>query len=181
MRMILTGIATLAVAGAALVVAAQPAGRGGRGDGPRHGQGPHPAMMKQALGLSDAQAAQLQTLREEERKAGIRRRADIRIARMELDESLDAATIDEKLVATKVAALDQLQAAALQARVDHRLAVYKLLTPEQRAKMKQLAREHRGRDRGWGRDRKHEGRFGVGPAGRPMTPSGPAVLEQGQR
>jgi Spy/CpxP family protein refolding chaperone len=176
MRMILTGIATLAVAGAALVAAAQPGGGRGRG---RHGDGPNPAVLKQELGLSDEQSAQLQKLRQEERKQAIRRRADMEIARMELEQALDAATVDEKVVAAKVQALTQLQAAALKARVDHRLAIGKLLTPEQREKMKQLKQEHRGRDRG--RERGRHGRFGSGPAGQPVTPTGPAVLEQGER
>jgi Spy/CpxP family protein refolding chaperone len=164
MRMILTGIAALAVAGAALVAAAQPGD--GRGKG-RHGDGPNPAVLKQELGLS------------EERKQANRRRADMEIARMELEQALDAATVDEKVVAAKVQALTQLQAAALKARVDHRLAIGKLLTPEQREKMKQLKQEHRGRDRG--RERGRHGRFGSGPAGQPVTPTGPAVLEQGER
>jgi Spy/CpxP family protein refolding chaperone len=172
MRMILTGIATLAVAGAGVVAMARPAG-------PRHGEGPNPAVLKQELGLSDEQSAQLQKLRQEERKQAIRQRADMEIARMELDQALDAATVDEKAVAAKVQALTQLQAAAVQARVDQRLAVRKLLSPEQRDKMRQLTREHRGRDRG--RDRGRQGRFGAGPAGRPPTPTGPAVLEQGER
>ncbi len=175
MRMFLTSIATLAVAGATVVMAQ--AGHD-RGMG-RHGEGPDPAVLKQELGLSDEQAAQLQKLQQEERKQAIRRRADAQVARIELEQALEAATIDEKLVAAKVQALTQLHAAGLKARVDQRLAIAKLLTPEQREKMKQLKQEHRGRDRG--RERGRRGRLGAGPAGRPVTPTGPAVLEQGVR
>lgn len=176
MRMFSIGIAALALAGAGLVANAQP--EPGRGMG-RHGDGPNPVVLKQQLGLSDEQSAKLQNLWQEEHKQAIRRRADMQIARMELDEALSAATIDEKAVDAKVQALTQLQAAALKARVDQRIAVAKLLTPEQRAKMKQLRWERRGKDggRGWG----GQGRHGAGPAGRPMTPKGPAVLEQGGR
>ena len=86
MRMFSTGIATLAVAGAALVATAQPGAGRGRG---RHGEGPNPAVLKQELGLSDEQSAQLQKLWQEERKQAIRRRADMEIARMELEQALE--------------------------------------------------------------------------------------------
>ena len=168
MRMFLTSMATLAVAGAALVASAQPAGPEGRG---RHGDSANSGALKQALGLSDEQAAQLRKLWQDERKQAIRRRADMQIARMELDEALNAPTLDEKAVGLKVQALTQLQATALRARGDQRLAVAKLLTPEQRAKMQQLRREHgiRNVGHGWGR----QGHAGAGPAGRRMGPGGP--------
>lgn len=169
MRMFSTGIAALAIAGAALVATAQ-AGTG-RGKG-WHGEGPNPAVLKQELGLTDEQAAQVQKLHQERRTQAIRRRADIQIARIELEQALEAATIDEKVVAAKVQTLTQLQADAVKARVDQRLAVAKLLTPEQRQKMKELRQEHRGRRGG----ERRQGRR-AGPAGRPLTPTGPAVLE----
>jgi Spy/CpxP family protein refolding chaperone len=175
MRMILTGIATLAVAGATLVASAQAAGLE-RGQG-RHGDGPNPAALKQALGLSDEQSAQLSKLWQDERKQAIRRHADMEIARVDLDEALNAQTIDEKVVAAKVQALTTLQATALKARVDQRLAVAKVLTPEQREKMKQLRREHRFGDRGRGFGR--QGHAGAGPSRRPMGSTGPGV--QGER
>jgi Spy/CpxP family protein refolding chaperone len=182
MRMFLTGIATLAVAGATFVASAQPAGPG-RGQG-RRGDGPNPSAWKQELGLSDEQSAQLQKLWQDERKQAVRRRADMQIARMELDEALNAKTIDEKIVAAKVQALTQLQATALKARVDRRLAVAKLLTPEQREKMKQIRHvRFEGRGRGFGR----HGRFGAGPADGRMGAGGPGgaggaeQAEEGER
>jgi Spy/CpxP family protein refolding chaperone len=109
--------------------------------------------------LNETQYAQLRKVRVEERKAAIRRRADLQIARLELKELLDAATPDEKVVAAKVKELNELQAAALKARVDARLALGKILTPEQREKLKQMRGPghrgghgprgpHRGRERG---------------------------------
>ncbi len=145
------GVGAVVVAGAALVANAQPGP--GRGMG-RHGDGPKPAVLERQLGLSDEQSAKLQSLRQEERKQSIRRRAEMQVARMELDEALGAATIDEKAVNAKVETLTQLQAAALKARVDHRLAVARLLTPEQRAKMLRSERPRGDRNRGWGRQEK---------------------------
>ncbi len=174
MRMTLTSFATLAVAGTALVASAQQAGPGPqRHDGGRAG-------FQQALGLSDEQVTQLRKLRQDDRKQAIRRRADMQIARMELNEALGAPTIDEKVVAAKVQALTQLQSSALRARVDQRLALARILTPEQRAKMQQLRREHGFRNvahRAWGRG---ERRFGGGPdGGRRMGPGAPGAAGGG--
>lgn len=161
MKVILVGAGAVLAAGA-VWAAAQPApGREGR---------PGPAAIRAQLGLSDEQAAQFHKLHAEQRKAAIRRRADTAIARMELEEALDAATVDEKAVALKLKTITDLQAAAAKARVDQRLAVRKLLTPEQYAKMKQLRQErragrHLGR-RGPGRGlRGGPGRPGAGPRG----------------
>ena len=94
-------------------------------------------------GLSEEQAEQLRRLRAEERKQAIRRHADLAIARLDLDEALDAPTVDEKLVASRVRAVSDLQAAEVRARADRRLAMRKVLTPEQQQKLRQLTRERR--------------------------------------
>ena len=158
---LLAGLGIVAIGAATVVAGAQavPAGREGRGGGPG------PARMQRELGLSDAQATELRRLRSDERKEAIRRRADTQIARMELEEALDAPTLDEKRVTLKAKALSDLQAAALQARVDRRLAMRKLLTPEQQEKLRQLGHEGRGARRvGRARGR---GRAGAPPAGGP--------------
>jgi len=130
----LTAVAILG--GSAALSEAQPMarGRGGR---------PDLATIQRELGLNDQQATQLRQLWSEERKQAIRRRADLAIARMELEEALDAATVDEKLVESRVRAVSDLQAAAVRARADQRLALRKVLTPEQQQKMRQLVRERR--------------------------------------
>ncbi len=102
-----------------------------------------PALQRE-IGLSDEQAAQMRGLRSEERKQAIRRRADLAIARMELEEALDAPSVDEKLVGARVRAVSDLQAADVRARADRRLALRKMLTPEQQGKLRQLMRERRG-------------------------------------
>jgi Spy/CpxP family protein refolding chaperone len=113
---------------------------------PRREAQPDRAAIRAQLGLSADQAAQLEKLRVEGRKQAIRQRADLAIARIELQELMNAPTVDEKAVAAKVKAISDLQAAGLKARVDERLAMRRVLTPEQQEKMKQLMRRHR-RDR----------------------------------
>jgi Spy/CpxP family protein refolding chaperone len=152
---LLAVVSILAVAGIVVAAAAQERPR-------RPGRPDAPALEKE-LGLSADQAAQLKSLRAEGRKQAIRQRADVAIARLELEELMDAPTVDEKAVAAKVKAISDLQAAALQARTSQRLAMRRLLTPEQQAKMKQLA-PRRGRALRPGR---------AGRAGRGMAAPGP--------
>ena len=152
MRMRLwTAVGMLVVAGAVVAVAQERPRREGR---------PDRAALQAELGLSADQTAQLEKLRVEGRKQAIRQRADLAIARLELAELMDAPNVDEKAVAAKVKVISDLQAAGLKARTDERLAMRRLLTPEQQEKMKQLMRQHRqergrrperaGRQRGQG-------------------------------
>lgn len=132
-------------------------------EGPRRPWRADGAALEKDLGLSADQAAQLKKQRAEGRKQAIRQRADLAIARLELQELMDAATVDEKAVAAKVKAISDLQAAALLARTNERLAMRRLLTPEQQEKLRQLA--PRGRPGRMGRP---------GRAGRPGRPGWPA-------
>jgi Spy/CpxP family protein refolding chaperone len=94
--------------------------------------------LKEALGLTDQQSAEVGRLRAEGRKAAIRGRADRAIAREELRELLTAPSLDEKAVAAKVQQLSALQAAALQARTDRLIALRRVLTPEQLERLSQM-------------------------------------------
>jgi hypothetical protein len=60
--------------------------------------------------------------------------------------------VDEKLVSERVRAVSDLQAAGVRAMADHRLALRKLLTPEQQEKLRSFRREGRG-ERGLARRR----------------------------
>jgi Spy/CpxP family protein refolding chaperone len=137
---VLTAAGALAVAGAVLVAAAAQ-------ERPRREGRPDRAAIQAELGLSADQAAQLKKLRIEGRKQAIRQHADLAIARLELAELMNAPTVDEKAVAAKVKAISDLQAAALKARTDERLAMRRLLSPEQQEKMKQFMQRNR-RERG---------------------------------
>src|SRR5262249_45349333 len=127
------GMAGLLLAGVAVVFAEGPGGPrpeqgrpgpGGPGEG-RHGRRARIAHMKEALGLSDQQMDQLHKLRTDGEKTAIRKRADLRIARMELHELMGATTLDEKAVQAKVREVADLDAAMLRARVDGHLAMRK--------------------------------------------------------
>jgi Spy/CpxP family protein refolding chaperone len=121
------GVALLAVGTA--VVAAQEPRRGPRADF---------AAIRADIGLTDQQVSEIRKLHQQERKVAIRRNADLRVARMELDELLGAATLDEAAVAAKVKAIGELQAAAFKARTESRLAIRRLVTAEQYQKMQQV-------------------------------------------
>jgi Spy/CpxP family protein refolding chaperone len=137
-----------------------------------------PAAIQAELSLSNEQAAQLKKLRDDGRKQAIRQRADLAIARIELEEAMDAPSVDEKLVGARVKAVSDLEASSLQARTSQRLAMRRLLTPEQQEKMKQLMRQGR-MERAGARREHRQGRPGW-PGQRP-GPGGPwsdAIEEQ---
>jgi Spy/CpxP family protein refolding chaperone len=162
----------LVVAGAVVAMGAQGTGTKGQSGRVERAGRADPATLKAELGLSAEQAAQLQKLRDDGRKQAIRQRADLSIARIELEEAMDAPTVDEKLVASRVKAVSDLEASALQARTNQRLAMRRLLTPEQLEKMKQMKRQGRVERVGerQGRRSGHQGSHGTRP---PAGPGGP--------
>jgi Spy/CpxP family protein refolding chaperone len=99
------------------------------------------------IGLTDEQVSEIRRIHRETRKAAIKRNAELRIARMELDELMAAPTLDEAKIAARVKAIADLQAAALQERTNSKLAVRKLVTPEQFQKMQQLRHRRFGERR----------------------------------
>jgi Spy/CpxP family protein refolding chaperone len=133
-RQLLLAVGILAAGGAALAALPEPEPMP---------QGPSLGRMQKEIGLTDAQAGQLRKLWSDERKANIRRRADMAIARLEMAELLDAPSIDEKAVNAKLKELSDLQAGALRARVDAQLALRKVVTPEQLQKLRALREERR--------------------------------------
>ena len=97
----------------------------------------------QQLGITAAQAEQLRALRREAAKFRIRQRADMALKRMELQELLAAETPDRALIETKLREISDLQHALLKSRIDSRLALQDVLTPEQRTKMRALRGQRR--------------------------------------
>lgn len=139
---------------------------GGWGAGPR---GQHPfdvARMQADLGLSDDQVEQLQKMKSDGRSQAIRRRADLRIAQGELSDLLRAPAVDEKAISAKVKQVTDLEAAGTRARVDQRLALRRVLSPEQVEKMRSLRREHH-REGGPGQHRGPHGRHPGAEGGEP--------------
>ncbi len=142
----------------------------GRGFGKGHGQGfDHRFQMAEQLDLTDAQKDQMRDLRTKHQKEMIQRRADVKVARLELRELIrDAA--DRVTINSKVEQIGSMQTEIEKARVGHRLDARNLLTPEQREKfddMPMMGHGMRGGCDGHGprspkAPRGHGGRFGSG-------------------
>jgi Spy/CpxP family protein refolding chaperone len=148
-------IATLALA-ASVALAQGPGqgpppggpGFGGPGFGPPPGGppgfGPPPGMRGPAydriesLGLSDAQHAKLDSIRDEEMRKVIRLDADARIAEMDLERLFDADRADAQAVEGQAARVASLRGEILRAHVAARLAIHDLLTPDQRARLARM-------------------------------------------
>jgi Spy/CpxP family protein refolding chaperone len=124
------------LAGASMVAWAQP--RGPRDMSPADSE-----QVQKALGIDASQAASLEKIHRDLRKAQVTSRADLQVARMELDELLSADTVDAKAVSAKVEAITGLQAKAFRERIDARLAVRKILTAKQARQLRKLMRRHR--------------------------------------
>jgi Spy/CpxP family protein refolding chaperone len=125
-----------ALCGAGLVWAAEPQARG-----------PRPSReerLKQELGLTDVQIDQLQSLRLEERKASIRRRADRELLRIDLIELLKADAVDEKAVRAKAKQMADLEAQGTLARAERGLALRKIVSAEQAEKLMRAMHRQRG-------------------------------------
>jgi Spy/CpxP family protein refolding chaperone len=123
----LAGLASMALAGG-LLAQGRPAPRGDL-----------EAQLKARIGLTDEQVEQVRTLRLGHHKAEVQRQADLQVARMELNELFRAPMVDEKAIAAKLKVVGDLEFAVLKARVDQRLALRKLVSPEQAEQIEKLA------------------------------------------
>jgi Spy/CpxP family protein refolding chaperone len=124
-RQVIVGFVVMATAGAAFAASLErPRPRRDR------------AAIRQELGLTGDQESQLRRLRREARTSGVQRRADLRHARLGLREALEAARVDEGAVQVRTQELADARSAQLRARVEARLALRKILTPEQLEKLK---------------------------------------------
>lgn len=126
----LAGLASMALAGGLLA----------QGPGPRPApRGDLESQLKARIGLTEEQAEQVRKLRLEHQKAEVQRQADLQVARMELNELFRAPMVDEKAVAAKLKVVGDLEFAVLKARVDQRLALRKVVSPEQAEQIEKLA------------------------------------------
>lgn len=150
-RIILVTLAAAAVSTMALSQCREQEGRG-RMDG-RHemcggmechgqrgmGQGQwweNPAVVKE-LGLSDKQTEQMDQLSLSHRKNVIKLEADLKIAEIEFRDMMEGDP-SEADVRKKAKALSQLREKLQDLRIDHMLAVRKVLTPEQQKKLQDM-------------------------------------------
>lgn len=105
--------------------------------------------LSEDLNLSDEQKAQIRQIMLDTRKKNITTEAQHKLARLELQELMRAETPDVKKIDAKISEVSKLHETMMRARIDARLAMQKLLTPEQRKKMQELRPfEHFMRGRG---------------------------------
>jgi Spy/CpxP family protein refolding chaperone len=137
--------------------------------GDRPGPG---AWMKEKLGLTDEQAAQLQQLRTSQQENMKAARETIQEKRKALEEAVQSGA-DEQAIRTAAAELGTALGDAAVLRAEHAAEVKKILTPEQLEKLQQFKEMHKGR-RGkmggpgaWG---KGEGKGFMAAEGRPGCP-----------
>lgn len=122
----------------------------GPGMGMGHGMGMGRGMgmgMRQnwadQLDLTDAQKDQMRELRFKHQKEMIKQRADLRVARLELQE-LIRSDADRGTINSKIDEIGKLETSMEKARVANRLDMRSILTPEQREKIKDRPMMGRG-------------------------------------
>ena len=130
----------------------------------RHHRGRH--MMRhrlEALDLSSEQKTKLKSLRADGQKEIAQLQADVKIARIELGEAMHEPTIKQADVNKAVDKLNTARSKMTTIRVNNMVEMSKILTPEQREKMKEMRPAGRGRRGGWGM--RHRGEMGRGMGG----------------
>jgi Spy/CpxP family protein refolding chaperone len=107
----------------------------GRGMG--RGQWWENPVIAKEIGLTEAQAKKIDDMATAQRKETIKMNADLKIAKIELQDLFDEAG-NEGAIRKKAAEVSKLQEKIYNARIEHRLAMNKVLTAEQQKKMKSL-------------------------------------------
>jgi Spy/CpxP family protein refolding chaperone len=126
----------IALVAAAGVGAATPGGMAHGDAAMRHGMR-GPAMMHQ-LDLTDTQKQRLRELRERQARHDIQARADLQLARLDLRRLMTSDHPDAGAIDTQIDKLSRLRADRQKERVATMLEARALLSPEQRAKWREL-------------------------------------------
>ena len=121
----------------------------------------------EALELSTEQRTKLESLNLERSKKMAQLRADLKVARLDLRAAMRQDNPDPAEVKARVAAVNKARSLILESKVNHRLKVNNVLTPEQRNKLREVRRDRskRGcgkmwRKRGYGKGFQGMGRPG---------------------
>ena len=158
-----------------------PGGFMGRG---HMGHGMMLAGLAEDLGLTEEQQTKLRALHFESAKGRLQTRTNLQLRRLELQELLEQDEPNQAELDKRIKALTDAQGAATRQHIEHRMAFRRVLTPEQRTKLRNTVRQHmrhrmmRFREGGEGRMRMH------GPGGegfqwrerRPERPPEPPEL-----
>jgi len=122
---------------------------------PQGGMMKHREMMKERLGkapleelgLSDAQKSQIHQAMLDTRKKNIDVEAKLKLAGIELHELMRAEAPDQARINVKISEVSKLRETLMRNGIETKLAVHKILTPEQRKKMQELRGSLFGRSR----------------------------------
>jgi protein CpxP len=141
---------------------------------------PRNPRLRQQLGITEDQAAKIDSAQLEFAKQEIQRRAALRTKRLELAALLRAENTDRGAIERKLREINELELQTRLAWFDHSLTVRNLLTAEQRERLKQLQQERLARQfrdrpgprRGprWRHDRPQPLGAPAPPAARPPAP-----------
>ena len=117
-------------------------GQGGMTHTPEEGRISHPnhlvRMLKAELGLSEEQTKKAKAILFQVMKANIKGRADVQIAELELQELLQAESVDMAQVETKLKGLEGLRTTLRLTMIKTHEQAKALLTPEQRQTFERL-------------------------------------------
>ena len=141
-RMPILVVAASVIIAAASVAVADPkdcgscrqgAGMHGEGMGPRH----HEFQDRlDALSLDQTQRNAVREIRSRTKKDQVKKRAELQVAMLELDELMEADTVDLKAVEAKMKQAEALRTAMHLARIKEQEEIKARLTPEQRAQLR---------------------------------------------
>lgn len=95
-----------------------------------------------ALNLTEEQREAIKDLTISSRKENINVTAKLKVARLDLMELMDEAKPDTKAINSKLNEITKLRATLMKNRIDHLLAMKKILTPEQWKKAKGMRLWH---------------------------------------
>jgi Spy/CpxP family protein refolding chaperone len=115
-----------------------PGGGIGMGGGMGMWDGAHGKHMTSMLGLDDNQTAQVKPILFKLRKDMIKKRADVGVAEVELEEILDKVPVDMKAVEAKVKQIASLKADAALLHIQGIQDIKAKLNPEQKKKLNEM-------------------------------------------
>ncbi len=123
-------------------------GHGYRGGGHSYGHSrktnpfKHVLRFKEKLGLTEGQVQRINDLSFEFKKMKIQAKADHTIAHMELDRLVHSGTLDEGKMRALADRISAIKSKKIHALVEGKIALLKILTPEQRKKVSKMYSGH---------------------------------------
>lgn len=100
----------------------------------------NPQVVKK-LGLTEDQQQKLESLQVEHRKFEVKNRAEVDMLEIDLRQLWKADALDESKILAKVKAISDLRQKRAVEDASHRIAVHRILTPEQRKQVKEFVQK----------------------------------------